>query len=350
MAPSFAWWRAAVVGASALTLALGLLVAVWLLGRPLALLFAAIVIAQALAPVVGWLERWLPRGIAIALVYVGLLLAVIALGWVMVPRLVDQAQDLAATAPDLIERLRARAERWEPGNSARIIEALQRNVNRFAASLVTLPLAIASSLTQIVLVLFMSVYWLIAMPALHRFGLSLFPERRRERAAAVWHELGQTVGGYVRAVAINGVLVAVGDYIGFSFIGVQYPIVLALIGALGELVPVIGPILATVPAVGVALLESPTQALIVLGFKIVVQQVESNVLVPLVMRRQANIPPLLALVALFAGSEIGGILGAIVAIPAAGALRVLVVRVIAPGIRRWSGAGDPDAVIPRAPQ
>ncbi len=88
----------------------------------------------------------------------------------------------------------------------------------------------------------------------------------------------------------------------------------------------------------IALLDSPQQAIVVTIFFIALQQLESNLLVPFIMRHQADVPPLLSLIALLSGSALGGFVGALIAIPLAGALRVLVVRVIAPAEREWSGA------------
>jgi len=101
---------------------------------------------------------------------------------------------------------------------------------------------------------------------------------------------------------------------------------------------VVGPIFAAIPAIAIALVDSPQQAIIVTIFFIALQQLESNLLVPFIMRQQADVPPLLSLFALLAGSALGGLLGAIIAIPLAGALRVLVVQVLAPAERAWSGA------------
>ena len=102
--------------------------------------------------------------------------------------------------------------------------------------------------------------------------------------------------------------------------------------------PVVGPILAAAPAILIALLESPTLALMVLGFYVALQLIEGYVLFPLVVGSQSEIPPLLIIVGLVAGGAVGGALGALVAIPLAGALRVVVVRGVAPAIRRRTWA------------
>jgi predicted PurR-regulated permease PerM len=139
-------------------------------------------------------------------------------------------------------------------------------------------------------------------------------------------------------VALGGLAVGVITYIGLSIIGVQYALVLSLFAGIMEFAPVIGPIIAAIPMLAIALLASPTQFLIVLIFVIILQQVESALLTPNIMKSQTEASPLLVILALVAGHSVGGLLGALVAIPLAASLRVLVTRVIAPGIRRWSGA------------
>ena len=125
---------------------------------------------------------------------------------------------------------------------------------------------------------------------------------------------------------------------GLQVIGVKYPLVLSLISVLMEFVPVLGAVIAGTLIVGVAFLQSPTQALIVLIFEILLQQSENHILVPNVMHSQTDISPLLAVLAIFAGGTLGGLIGAFIAIPLASALQVLVRDVVAPAVRRHIGA------------
>lgn len=334
------WWRAIAITAAGLALALGLLGLIWLLARPLTLVLVALIIAQALMPVVGWLERWMPRTLAVVLVYLLLIGVLAGGGWLLVPTLVDQAQTLSEAAPALLAQVQELFDRFNPGSTADVVGAAQSIAERFGETLLALPLTVFSVAIDFILVVFMSAYWLISAPALHRFTLSLFPEDRRDRAEGVLGAMGQTMGGFVRGEAIDAVIVAVLAYIGLTVIGIEYTLVLAIIVGFGELLPVIGPIITSIPAILIGLAESPERALIVAGFFLILQQVESNIVLPLVMRSQADVPPLLSLVAILAGSALGGLLGAIIAIPLAGALRVLIVRVLAPAEREWSGADD----------
>ena len=127
-------------------------------------------------------------------------------------------------------------------------------------------------------------------------------------------------------------------YVGLTIIGLDLALTLSILAGLLEVIPVLGPVLAAIPMLIIALLESPTQALVVLLFVLALQQVESRILLPFIMRSQTEVSPLLVLVAIFVGEALGGLLGAIVAIPLVSMLRVFVQRVVAPWARRRTGA------------
>lgn len=336
--PAVAWWRTAVIGAVAFTGALAILAGLWLFARPLALVFAAVAIAQALSPVVNRLARALPRTLAVTMVYLALILALAGIGWLIVPRIVADAEALASRAPGFFARGRDLLTRWNPGDDGQILASLEQIFYRFSSLLIELPMMVFSAVTEIALVLFMSAYWLISASRLLGWVRSLLPTEPANRMHAVLTECGEAIGGYVRGEGISAAIIGTISYVGLSLIGVDFVLVLAFLAALGEIIPVIGPIIAMGPAIAVALLDSTQTALIVLAFYIGIQQFESNILIPQIMRHQAHVPPVLALAALFVGVAVGGILGALIAIPMAAALKVLVVRVAAPAIRRWTGA------------
>ena len=341
--PAGRWWRLALIGALALLLALGLLEVIEVIARPLALLVAAIVLAEALAPLVDWLAHRLNRTLAIILVYLALLLLATLVGWLLVPTLVAQARDFVPVVLQVIERAQAWIGRFDLSEDGSLVRGLRGYASRLTDLLLSTPMTLASYLLETILVVFMSAYWLAAQPDISRFFLSLFPDAQRRRARSVLEEMGETMGGYVRGVIIDSAIIGVLVYLGLTVIGVEYTLVLALIAGLGEVIPIVGPILAAIPAIAVALLDSPTKALIVLGFYLVVQQVEGNLLTPFIMHSQTDIPPILTLFAILVGGAIGGIFWILIAIPIIGALRVLVLRVVAPAVRAWSGAATAKA-------
>ena len=328
------WWWATSAGAAALFLALALLAAIWLLARPLAFLILGIAIAQALSPLAERLERRLPRSLAVVAVYLGLvaLLALIAL--VVVPALFTQLRAAAERLPALINSAEAHLDGWDIGAGGKLTQAM----GRLGSAAMILPLRAMSLLVEAVLLFFISIYWLLGAPSILSFSLSFWPVERREDAARLLGGIGSAMGGYIRGAALNGLILGALFYLGLLVIGVPYALTLALLACVLEILPILGPIIAGAVMVAVALLQSPTMALIVLGFVITLQQLETHILVPNIMRSQTDVPPVFAVFALFAGGTVGGLLGALVAIPLAAALRVIALQVVAPAVRRRTGA------------
>ena len=146
------------------------------------------------------------------------------------------------------------------------------------------------------------------------------------------------MGGYIRGVVINGMIVGFLTFVGLFIFGIDFAVVFGVMAGMLELLPVAGPILSGVIIVGLTLLQSPGKALAALIFIFVLQELENHILVPNIMRTQTDISSLLAVLALFAGDAIGGLLGALIAIPIAAALHVLVKQVLAPAIRKQTQA------------
>ncbi|HEX6385279.1 MAG TPA: AI-2E family transporter [Anaerolineae bacterium] len=337
------WWQLTLAGASALILGIGFLWALMLFAWPLALLILGLSIATALVPVVGWLENWLPRTVSILIVYLILLLILVAIGWIVFPPLVNQVQDAAERLPQLIGQARERLTQftpWQSLNDIPLVETVSSQLAEVSSTLVMLPLRFFSSLFDLVVVIFISLYSLIVAPQARQFALSLFPAGRRPRVDNVLGEMSQAMGGYIRGVVIDSFIVGILTYIGLVIIGVDFALVLAIMAGLMEIIPFVGPVIAGIAIVLVALLQSPTTALITLVFVVILQQIESNILVPNIMHSQTEISPLLTILALVAGHSIGGLLGALIAIPLAAALRVFIREVVAPSIRRQTGAAS----------
>lgn len=202
---------------------------VWILARPLALLFIAIVIAQALSPAVTFLARWMPRTAAVIAVYVAIILLVVGFGFYYVPRLIDQTQQIVNRGPEFVDRAQQLLNQWNQITGGHLNNAITARFDQMASVLTQAPLVVFNSLLDIVLVLFMSLYWLIFMPALRRFALDRIPRRHREETDEVLSEVGYSIGGFVRGVVINSAIIGVVAYAGLLLIGVDYPLTLAVL-------------------------------------------------------------------------------------------------------------------------
>jgi predicted PurR-regulated permease PerM len=338
--PHYSWLWVVTAGGGALALGIGLLAALWFLQRPLAILFISLTLAAALAPVVEWIERWLPRTLAVVVTYLIVALFLCLLGLIVIPPLVDQAGLMTQRIPELARE----AEQWLQQRFKSLqLSGLNQLLSPLAAlgsRLLSLPLQISSSILDVLLVVFASLYALIAAPHTHRLVLSLVPQAEEERVNDILGRVVHNIGGYVRGATMTGVIIGSLGYIGLLVIGVDFPLVLAIIAGLLEFIPFIGPLIAGTVVVTVALLQSPTKALITLAFAFALQQLEGSLIHPNIMGSQTRISPLTTLFAIFTGFEVGGVLGALISVPIAAGLRVLVLELLVPAVRRQTGAEE----------
>ena len=348
IAPLVAWWWLVLALAAALILGFGFLRFIELFARPLGILILGVAIATSLTPIVSLLSRKLPRVLAVILIYLGLLLAVGGIGWLAFPTFVNQLQDFVDYVPQLVERVQSLVSGRVAADANGLIQNLGSMLSELGVGLISLPVTVVTSVIETFLIIFISLYSLIVAPAVHRFILSLVPQQRRDQTSQLLDDMHKAMGGYVRGVVLSAAIVGVFTYIGLLLLGVKYALLLAIFAAVLEIFPIIGTLISTITIVLVALFQSPQLALFTLIFMLVVQQLEGNVIFPNMMSRQTHISPLLGLVAFFAGGVVGGLLGALVAIPLAAALRVLVIELVAPMVRRWTGANT--APMPEAEQ
>jgi predicted PurR-regulated permease PerM len=326
-------WRDVPPLATALLIAVAVPSLIYFFARPLALLVLAFTVAQAFAPLTDRLDRHVPRALAASLLYFAMLVLLLALLGLAAPMLIEEARQFVKHAPTLLDTFQQWLGRWTPVSTLPLRDALTALLENFQDTLVQLPLQALSMLFDVLVVVFLSLYLLIAGPALKRFVLCLVRERARRRTSRIMQRAGHAMGGYVRGAAMSGAIVGVLTWIALLILGVQYRQVLAAGSAFGEFVPYVGPLVAAVPAVLVALSQSPTTALMVAAIYLALQQLESYVITPNVMRAQTELPPALVVFALAAGFSVGGLIGALAALPTFAALRVLVLAA-APAVRR----------------
>ncbi len=335
-----AGWRASLVIAVGIALGAGIIILIWLMARAIALLIVAIALAEGLEPIVAWLrKRHVGPNLAVVIVYAALAAVAAGLSWLVVPLLADQMQELSRRAPELLDRARQALARWDQLTGGRVAGAVASAAGGLAGHALRLPVLALGALVDAALVIFLSIYWLVGAPALQRFALSLIPDARRARAAGIMEEMGDAMGGYVRGVAINAVIMGALAWLGLSLIGVDYALVLGVLTMLGEPIPYIGPVVVAVPVVGVALLQSPGKAILALALYTALEQIEGHILTPNIMESQTDVPQTLVIFAIAAGAALGGILGVLAALPLAAAIRVFVLRVVAPTEREIVGAG-----------
>jgi predicted PurR-regulated permease PerM len=341
-------WR---VAARTVLLAFALVLAVWLVVRlqsVLVQLLLAVILAAGMGPLVNQLAAhpwvtvgrwsWRPsRGLVVLVLYLALVLLVSLLGAILVPPLVNEIEDLVRRLPgyaaDLQAWLLTLPERYPflPAIdlAAGLAEQLRAGAAQLASLLgqalllVRLALGLLSGTLNGIFVLILALYLTADSERILRSVLSFLPADRQELAERVAFRIGERLGGWVRGQIALSVIIGTITFVGLTLIDVRYAVLLALIAAIGEAVPMVGPIFSAIPAVMIASLQSPLQGLLTLGLYILVQQLENNLIVPKVMERAVALHPLVVLLALLSGAELLGVAGAVLAVPVAAALAVV---------------------------
>lgn len=317
-------------------LAVVILWAAWLARKALLLVYISTLLAIGFSSVVAFIERVrlkrsgpkVPHWAAILILYVLIFGAMAFIGMLIVPPLVAQAQELWREAPILFERVQQfLIDRGWLHEHLTMAEAVKRAPGTSSDTVGTVLTAIGGifgGLFGIVTILILTLYMLIDSEALGAIVLRAFPVERREQAASAIREVTLKVSAWLTGQLLLGSIIGTTAGIGLWLLGVPYFYVLALICGVGELIPVVGPVLSAIPALLVALSVSPQKALIVAVFLVAQQQLENHVLVPKIMSSQVGVSAVTVLVALLVGGELLGILGALLAVPTVAILQVVV--------------------------
>lgn len=301
----------------------------WYARDVLLLVFIAGVLAAGIAPGVRrvrilWrfqFRHTLSRGTAVMIVYLPILVTVILVGVLVVPRFVADTRELGRQVPALIEQnLLTPLERFVPVGLIR--EELRGGIELPRSRVFAYMRNAATAIASVFAVLFMIAYMLIDAERLRNLLLLVYPPGVRGQRRRTLMRIGKRMSAWLSAQLLLCLIIGVSTFIGFTLMGIPYALPLAIIAAVGELIPAIGPTVGAVPALIVALLSSPWQFWAVLVFAILLQKVENYLIVPRVMARKVSISPLAVFIAFMIGASLLGVMGAIMAIPVAAIAQV----------------------------
>ena len=328
---------------------LGFLYLFWQLRQVVRWAVIALFLAVALNPAVDWLQRRrVKRGIAIALVFLALLALLSGLVALVLPPLVDQVDGLIdygvalANAPEGPEaRLRELAGRFGLGDYVdTIITQLRTLPGRLSAAagpLLSVTRGVVGSVTAFISILLITFFLLLDGERFVAAFLNLFAAPQRPRLRRVLGQSAGAIHGYINGNLVISLIAGVSTFIILTILRVPYAVALALVVALFDLIPLVGSTLGALVVVIVALFIDPTKALILLGFFLVYQQIENNVLQPLVYGKSVSLHPLAIFLAVLAGGQLLGILGALLAIPVAEIIRIIGTEYLASRARETGG-------------
>jgi len=307
-----------------LAIVLGLWVAYYIRDI-LVLLFVVLLLATALEPMVGRLTRWgIPRVFSILLVYLLITAMVVLAIYLVVPPLASQLRDLANNLPDHIKRISG-VRVGDALTTQRILDSITQSLSKLSGGVFNAIVAIFGSILSALTVLTLTFYLLVEERGMRKALMAAVPSQRREKIAELSHKIGVKLGMWLRGQLTLMVIVAAATAIGLAILRVPYPLALALLAGILELMPVVGPIAAGLVAVTVAFISGAEmwQLIGIVILYILVQQLENQVLVPKIMKRAIGVSPVVIITAILIGGKLLGLGGAALAIPVVAILAVV---------------------------
>ena len=339
------------VVASAAALYLGALVLrrVW---PAIQLLVLAYLVATAITPAVDWLtKRRVPRPIAVLGIVAAVAAVIIIAAVLIVPPVIAQAVEFARSLPNEWERLQsllADLSRDYPWLQERVskIDLAGEAAARTGAIATYLTTVLGGAVGALMAAIFLGVTVILMLlnptPLVHGL-LNAFPERFRPKAESVGAKLVDRVRDWIRGLIILMAAVGILAGVGLSLVGIPYAILFGALAGVLEVVPTLGPILAAVPPLLVALAQEPIKGLYVVIIFVVVNQLENNLLVPFVMSKRLNLHPVSVVAGFLIMTGLFGLFGAVVAMPTVACIKVLYDELYAP----WAhpSRGQPGAPV-----
>ncbi len=316
-----------------------LIAALYAAREALMLIYISALIAMGFSPLVRVIERprkaggrrRVPRALAILVVYLTIVAMIVLVGLMIVPPLIDQATTLWSSLPRHLDRLQTVLIKYKllthRVTLQEAVESTPAGTGGNAVGTVMFALwGLIGGLFGVITILILSFYLLIEAEPLFNYVAGYVPEPQRQHFTTASREAVTKVSAWLRAQLTLAGVMGVFAGVGLGLMGEPYYYVIALIAAIGETIPIVGPIIGGVTAVAVALAiaESPKLALTVGIYFLVLHQLEANILVPKLMERRVGVSPVTVMIALLIGGALWGLIGAILAIPTAAILSVIV--------------------------
>jgi len=309
---------------------------IYLLRRPITWVFIAMFIAVALSPLVNRLSRHMKRGFAIAIAYLGLLVAIGLLTALLVPPIVSEGTELADNAPSYVEDVRDYVQKNDRLNEInqdyQITDKLDEEAAKLPAKLGgaagvlrDIGFGLVNGIFAFVTIMVLAAFMLSGGPDWRRRALALQPPARAERVDRILTHMSEAVSGYVTGALLIALIAGTSTFIVLTILGVPFAAPLAVLAGLFSLIPLVGATIAAV-LIGIVTLFSdfPTDTILWTVWAIVYQQVENNLVQPQIQKRTVNVNGFVVLVSVLFGATLLGVLGALVAIPIAASIQIVI--------------------------
>src|SRR3989344_5635552 len=306
---------------------IGVLLGLWLIFLVkdiIILIFLSIIVVSALLKPVEWLHsKRVPRTFAVIITYLGLVLIISGIVSVMIPPLVIQTGELIKNLPSIIGTIND----FFVFNKIPVDDVsnvIGGQLNTVGSNIVTITTKVFSSIFLVVTLLALSFYLLLEWRVFVKLLASPFSGQQEKRVISTVTKVEKGLGSWVRGQLTLSLIIGVVTYIGLTILGIEYALPLALIAGILEIVPMVGPIIAAIPAVLVGLTVSPILGLAVVALFFIVQQLENHIVVTMIMSKVVGLQPAIVIVSVLIGATLGGIAGALLAIPIIIVIKIIV--------------------------
>lgn len=322
----------------------------WFLKDLVLIVLTAVVIASAMEPAIRALMRYkLHRVLAVIAIYLGVAIVFFGVLFFFVPPVLEDAADFLVKLPATLSSLDISAAThgllpWgnvgDTISSAELLRNLSSTLANTTGGVFSTLSAFFGGLVSFVLIVVFSFYFSVQETGVDDFLRVVTPVKEQAYVLHLWRRSQEKIGKWMQGQLVLALIVGILIYLGLTILGVPHALLLAVLGGIFELIPVFGPILAAIPAIAVGFVaEGVTLGLLVLGLYVVIQQFESNLIYPVVVKKVVGVPPLLVILALIVGYELAGFLGILLSVPIAGAIQEFVADVDREKTRALARAG-----------
>ena len=293
------------------------------------LLFIAVIIAASIDPAVDYLQKKkVPRSAGAMLIYVILFSILALIISFMVPSIVNQFHDFSQNSSQYFGDFGGAINSSQNSGINRIIQGIANNIEssftNISKNIFSKTLGVFSGLLSVVVVFSMAFYMVMEESGIKKFIVSIMPEKNKTYAASLTDRIEGKIGKWMLGQLFLMLVIFVLDFIGLYLVGVPYPLLLAIFAGILEVVPYVGPIISAVPGIILGFLVSPTVGMLAFVVYLIAHQFESHVVIPLTMKKAVGLNPVVTIVAILIGFKLAGVLGAIISVPAATAVSLVV--------------------------
>lgn len=296
-------------------------------------ILTAIIIASSIEPIVKWcMRRKIPRVLAVIFVYLGFFIFFTGIFVAFAPLVLDEATDLLTMLPQYASSV----DFWNPGDDGgflsqstidslpsgfsigEILTGLKATIGGAFGSFWHLVSGIFGGILSFILIIVFSFYFAVQEYGIKNFLRIITPIKHEKYVISLWERSQLKIGLWMQGQLLLALFIGILVYLGLMILGVKYAFLLALLAAMAELIPLFGPILASIPAVLIGFMSGGASlGFLVVGLYVIIQQFENHLIYPLVVKKVVGVPPLLVIIALLIGAKLAGFLGLIIAVPIA---------------------------------